>query len=319
MLTSDRDREEAAYARQLDVRLFLVKPVKQASLIRSVSEIFGSVAKPEVAEASERQRLEARILIVEDNVTNQKVLLLRLEKLGCSVEVANNGSEALDAATAHCFDAILMDCEMPVMDGFEATRKIREQGNRVPIIALTANAMDGEREHCLKAGMDDYLSKPVRTKELVEKLTRWVQRQPEKTAAAERAAAPAAGTKDPRLSADLRAGLYQFIASMEEEGIESHEMAGVFESFLEGTAQLMADLGEAVGGRDSARVTSAAHTLKGSSANLGFKPLADLASKLERAGEQQKWEEAGATLALAALAHALACDLVKDAIHTPAA
>src|SRR6202043_2734266 len=109
---------------------------------------------------------QARILVVEDNATNRKVIVLRLEKFGGSVDVAHNGYEAVQAVPGAAYDAILMDCQMPVMDGFEATVQIRQQSRRhIPIIVLTANAMDGERERCLEAGMDDYLSKPVRSEE----------------------------------------------------------------------------------------------------------------------------------------------------------
>jgi two-component system sensor histidine kinase/response regulator len=190
MLTSDRDREEAATARELDVKIFLVKPVKQASLIRAVGEVFGAAAAYRRGEvAVDRKKLGGRVLVVEDNPTNQKVILLRLEKLGCDVELANNGLEAVQAAGKAWFDVILMDCQMPVMDGLEATARIREKGGRrVPIIALTANAMDGERERCLAAGMDDYLSKPVRTEDLIKKLQQWIG-----TASADPAVQPAPG------------------------------------------------------------------------------------------------------------------------------
>jgi CheY-like chemotaxis protein len=179
MLTSDRDREEAAAARELDVKIFLVKPVKQASLIRAVGEMFGAAAQTRRDTRVDRPRFQGRVLVVEDNPTNQKVIVLRLEKLGLNVELARNGAEAVQAAWKASFDVILMDCQMPVMDGFEATARIRKmEGRRVPIIALTANAMDGERERCLEAGMDDYLSKPVRTEELTKKLQHWLGMAP---------------------------------------------------------------------------------------------------------------------------------------------
>ena len=115
------------------------------------------------------------VLVAEDNATNQKVIVMRLTRLGCVVDVANDGLEATQAASNTAYDLILMDCQMPVMDGFQATRAIRKQGGRpVPIVALTANAMEGERERCLSAGMDDYLAKPVRPDDLVAKLQQWL-------------------------------------------------------------------------------------------------------------------------------------------------
>ena len=176
MLTSDRDREEAAVARQLDIRIFLVKPVRQANLFRAVGEMFGASARERPRSAgADWQKLNARILVVEDNPTNQKVIVLLLKKFGCVADVAMNGAEAVRAVGLASFDAILMDCQMPVMDGFEATAEIRGNSEvHVPIIALTANALEGERERCMEAGMDDYLSKPVRAEELLKKLQYWI-------------------------------------------------------------------------------------------------------------------------------------------------
>jgi CheY-like chemotaxis protein len=113
------------------------------------------------------------VLIVEDSVVNQKIAARMLQRRGFHVEVVGNGQEAVDAVAARDFDLIFMDCQMPVMDGYEATRQIRTSGNsRIPIIALTANSMEGDREKCLAAGMTDYLSKPARPDELDRILSR---------------------------------------------------------------------------------------------------------------------------------------------------
>jgi len=131
-----------------------------------------------------------RILVVEDSIVNQMVAVRLLKKLGYDADVAANGLEAIDAVERSSYHAVLMDCQMPEMDGFEATRRLREreqgQGKHLPIIAMTANAMTGDREICLEAGMDDYLSKPIDTKELASKLA----------GIAERLALPA-GSLDP--------------------------------------------------------------------------------------------------------------------------
>jgi CheY-like chemotaxis protein len=122
-------------------------------------------------------RSSSRVLVAEDNIVNQKVALRMLEKLGCRVDVAANGREVLDALEHISYDIIFMDCQMPELDGYEATAGIRaretQTGGHIPIIAMTANAMQDDRARCLAAGMDDYTSKPVRPAALAHLLQRW--------------------------------------------------------------------------------------------------------------------------------------------------
>ena len=127
-------------------------------------------------EAASAPRLNGRILVVEDDRVNQRVIALMLEKLGLTSSIVADGAAAVEVATTDSWDAVLMDCQMPVMDGFEATRRIRKNldGRNLPIIALTANAMSGDREACLEAGMDDFLAKPVRLPELRASLQKWL-------------------------------------------------------------------------------------------------------------------------------------------------
>ena len=165
--------------RSLKVEAYLVKPVKQDALLRVLVNTL-AVSRPPVSVAVARPAFETdspagalRILLAEDNPVNQKVALRQLEKLGYSADLAKNGVEVLEALSRKTYDVILMDCQMPEMDGYEATRRIRSlpgDRSRIPIIAMTANAMQGDREECLRVGMDDYISKPVRNSELLEKL-----------------------------------------------------------------------------------------------------------------------------------------------------
>ena len=126
---------------------------------------------------------ERLILLVEDNLVNQQVAKHILHKLGYTIHIANNGKEALDLLKSPIYGVVLMDCQMPIMDGFEATNCIRKKEfngkKRIPIIAMTANAMEGDREHCLESGMDDYISKPINKEILAEVLKKWFSNENE--------------------------------------------------------------------------------------------------------------------------------------------
>jgi CheY-like chemotaxis protein len=175
-------------AREAGVDACLAKPVRQTVLYECLVNVMAGQHAEAVAAVALRQpassapaELRGNILLVEDNLINQQVALGILQIQGYDVTVANNGKEALDAHEHGNFDLILMDCHMPEMDGFEATREIRGRersstGKRVPIVALTANAMAQDREECLNAGMDDHLSKPFTMQTLQDMLNRWMSR-----------------------------------------------------------------------------------------------------------------------------------------------
>ncbi|MBK7974861.1 MAG: response regulator [Deltaproteobacteria bacterium] len=186
MLTSVGDLDGDAVRHEVDIGVWLTKPVRRGELLNALRGALDGTDRTSAPCASRADGaaatgpLRGRVLLVEDNPANQDVVLAMLAKVGAEVEVATNGVEAVAAVERARFDAVLMDCQMPVMDGYEATRRIRaaEGANgadrprvRVPIIALTANALRGDREACLQAGMDDYLSKPFTYSQLREKLT----------------------------------------------------------------------------------------------------------------------------------------------------
>ncbi len=189
MLTSGMQSGEVQRCRELGICIHVTKPVRRAELKAAISKVMARVHKPRVdAGPSPVEPVPAlapprdsgmRILLAEDNIVNQRVALRILQKEGHRVTVANNGLEAVLAAGKEDFDAILMDVQMPEMGGFEATAKIREKqrGVRVPIIAMTAHAMTGDRERCLDAGMDDYIAKPIRASALLELVAKF-RRQP---------------------------------------------------------------------------------------------------------------------------------------------
>ena len=190
LLTSSGTRGDAKRFRRLGFAAYLVKPSSRSDLLDALSEMakgktYRLITRHSLAEARATEGparrlapdLEGlRVLLVEDNVVNRKVVVKMLKKMGCAVTVAENGRVALDLIEERAFDAVLMDCQMPVMDGYEAAREIRKRedaGSRIPIVALTANALKGDRESCLAAGMDDYITKPVKKDELAALLSRW--------------------------------------------------------------------------------------------------------------------------------------------------
>ncbi len=201
MLSSVESQDERNQARAAGIIAHLAKPVRRAELERVVLDVLGIGARPrrrgaEAPRQSEKFQLNARVLLAEDNPINRQIAIVMLEQLGCSVSHVADGADAIRLAQDEPFDLIMMDCQMPEVDGFAATAAIRAQearargahhdsawgdpgparreARRVPIVALTANAMDGDRERCLAAGMDDYISKPFGKAQLLAVLERWV-------------------------------------------------------------------------------------------------------------------------------------------------
>jgi CheY-like chemotaxis protein len=186
MVTSLGRRGDAAILEQIGFAGYLTKPVRQSQLYDCIVLVLGRTAgnspgtgivtRHTVAEVARRG---VRILVAEDNVINQKVAQSILSKLGCKADVVANGLEAVRALELINYDLVLMDCQMPEMGGFEATAVIRDPeskvlNHKVPVIAMTANAMKGDREQCIEAGMDDYLSKPAKKDELAGILEKWL-------------------------------------------------------------------------------------------------------------------------------------------------
>ncbi len=186
MLTSTNKRSDAAYFREIGFGAYLVKPVKQSQLLDCLRIVTGKtgVEKDTTEQIvtqytiSEDHKQRVRILLTEDNVVNQKIALHFLEKkLGYHTDLANNGKEALERLEDSDYNLVLMDCQMPEMDGYDTTRVIRNENStvrnhKIPIIAMTANAMKGDREKCLEAGMDDYVTKPINIEQLKEVIGR---------------------------------------------------------------------------------------------------------------------------------------------------
>ncbi len=273
--------------KELDIAAWLKKPVRQTELRRCVAEALGNdnsaLASPD-ASSSEETCFDADVLLVEDHKVNQIVARTMLERLGCRVTLASNGREALDALARTRFHLVLMDCQMPEMDGYSATQALREREScgdlpRTTVIALTANALQGDRERCLAAGMDDYLTKPFRRDALVAMLTSWLPGNEARTRTSDAPELTRAATVT---AAVIDTSALEAIRSL--GGSNTPDLLDqIIRIYLESAAQLMASIRAGVQAADNDKVRKAAHTLKSSSANLGANGLAELCKKLELA------------------------------------
>lgn len=257
LLGSSTDRIVREQAKSLGFAACLTKPVRQAYLISAIATaLTAAPSKSAPAPQPEKQRFMGHVLIAEDNLTNQKVARLLLERLGCRVDAAANGLEAVAAIRRARYDLVLMDCEMPELDGYGATQAIRTEeagsGRFTPIVALTANAQQGESERCLAAGMNGYLSKPVRKEALAVVLDRWLPVKAAKT-----------GSED--ISARLR--------ELTESGFAEEDLQDLIQTFLSTTPPMLLQLAAAIDEEQFETARRTAHTLRGSLGSLGMRGL----------------------------------------------
>jgi len=287
ILSSSEDLSEA---NSTGHERWLMKPVRRTELYECLA--LTAPAQPKVVTSGDQASTRvagSRILLVEDNEVNMEVSRSILLREGCIVTCATNGFQALDAFENGEFDAILMDCHMPEMDGFETTAAIRarEAGSRrhTPIIALTANAIAGDREHCLRAGMDDYISKPVSRAAIQMMLERWRRDVPcsDRDAVVD----PPPGPEDSKLSTKALDML---------RGLEDDDNRGivrrVMSMFLDTTPDQLETLRSAGINGDTHKLRIASHTLKSSSAAIGAMALSDFCAKLETLARDGRVEEA---------------------------
>ncbi|MEX0676924.1 MAG: response regulator [Pirellulales bacterium] len=322
MLCSSNRSDDAERCRQLGVAAYLTKPVKQSELFATLISVLGTpvpredhpiadpiIATSDVADAPASTPLF--ILLAEDNVVNQRVAQAILEKRGHTVFVVDNGKDAVQAVGTHRFDLILMDVQMPEMDGFEATAVIRQaeaaSGRHTLIVAMTAHALHGDCERCLKAGMDAYLSKPIQPNDLLATIDRLakadeMQKREDQTETGQmirreesvrQTASPSATAPPDRVDPFDSAAL---LARVEGDWDLLHEMC---ELFLQSSPLLLAEIEAGITRRDSATVERAAHALKGAMQNMGAAPAARAAAGLEQIGRHD--DLSGAEESLAAL------------------
>jgi PAS domain S-box-containing protein len=292
MLTAVGQRGDAARCRQLGIAAYLTKPIGQSALLDAILTVMGT-SLPEAAgtplvtahSLRERQR-PLRILLAEDNPVNQKIALRMLEKRGHAVIVAGNGREAIAAIAAQGqspFDLVLMDVQMPEMDGFEATALIRTEekgsGWHIPIIALTAHAMQGDRELCLRAGMDDYVTKPLKAEELLAAIEKVIHIQTDIK-------------PEVRMARRTETGVFDQVEALERVDGDKELFREIVGIFAADSPQLLAEIRDAIAEGNALRLNRAAHALKGTVANFGAHAAVEAAKKLEILGKEEKLDEA---------------------------
>ncbi len=331
LMNSIHNLEETTVWTTAGIKSYLTKPIKHDDLYHALLttlSISGNKRSSENGNETKHAKnvqFQANILVVEDNPVNQELAHMVLKELGCSVHCVSNGQEALNLLEEKAipFDLVLMDCQMPVLDGYEATRKIRERSdkyNQLPVIALTANAMEGDRQRCLDAGMNDYLSKPFSKRQLSETLKKWLPEKPndqeqgdeifdddftiytiendifeleeELLGEPELSAEETNLDEEPKLAgkADtiiLNQTTLNNIRSLQREGAPDilQKIVGLY---LENSSKIIDELRQAVEKEDAKKIRSTAHSLKSSSANLGADLLAETCKEMESLGRQDQ-------------------------------
>lgn len=309
ILTSLVQRGHAELARQAGFVAYLTKPVRHDQLSNCLRTVLGLPdlisegnvnasavpAAPLITQHTLAEILSApRVLVAEDNLINQKLTVRMLEKLGYQSDVVENGHEVLSALERGSYVVILMDCQMPVVDGFEATRLIRQREStaqeaaapgsalerHIPIVALTANAMHGDRERCLAAGMDDYLTKPVRKEDLKGVLDRWIpiSTQPQVTNT---------GGTDPRsegTDTEALTMIFDVATMLRNIGGDIELLEQIVELFLHRYQPMLEEIRTALANRDQQAIEQAAHMLKGTACNLCAPEVVLAAGQLEALG-----------------------------------
>jgi len=282
MLSAADRRAELARCRECGVAAYLSKPIRQSDLLDAIVSLLGSELTddspppPSVrGSAIERCEHSLRVLLAEDNAVNQKLAVRLLEKRGHSAAVVSDGQAALEALERETFDAVLMDVQMPGVDGFEATRRIRAReagtGRRLPIIAMTAHAMKGDRERCLAVGMDGYVTKPIQVEQLFQVLEGFT--------------APAPPTPEPTTPS---APVFDVQAALARARGDRALLAELIELFRGECEQARTTLRGALERRDAGALRLASHSLKGAAANLGASAVADAAQRLELLGKDEQ-------------------------------
>jgi signal transduction histidine kinase/CheY-like chemotaxis protein/HPt (histidine-containing phosphotransfer) domain-containing protein len=308
MLTSGEHRGDLARSRELGISAYLTKPVRRRELRAAVCAALGDGDRSADRQSGSNRRSLARkeapparslrILLAEDNEINQLVACGILEQAGHTVEVAQNGSEVCPMLAARPFDVVLMDIQMPVMDGFQATAEIRqrekETGAHMPVIAMTAHAMAGYKERCLAAGMDGYVTKPIQHQLLLQVLAEIQLAAPAALPAMQGDASPGEATPSAtEVTGPAHFDCADLIGRVNGNEVLARRLAG---AFLDAMPRQLAALANAIANSDAPATALAAHSIKGAAANVSCAAVRDLASLMEQHGESGSLAGASETL-----------------------
>ena len=299
---TNQNNPEAFVDRFREIDSYIKKPLRQSNIFNCISELINMPVaqitdkKLIAPTATNIPNFNATILIVEDNRANQQVAQAMLERIGCKCSIANNGIEALKLLEHAEYDAVFMDCNMPEMDGYEATRQIRQFNNEVsqiPIIAMTANVLTGDREKCIESGMSDYTKKPLKLEKLIEKLSRWLT-----SSSIEEHQASDADTNNTMLNAESAHSDTAEHHAIDRTSIDDlRENVGdgfndMVQVYIDDMEILLRSLEKSVLENDPSSLRHYAHSIKGSSSNFGAVRLVHLAKELEGIGTQGTTEGA---------------------------
>ena len=301
MLTSAKRPGEVQRSRDLGVSSYLHKPVKQSELYDAIVAALGVNGVEESADSSGHlqsnvQLPKLRILLVEDSVVNQRLALALLNRWGHDVTVANNGLEALELVDQREFQLVLMDVQMPEMDGLEATRRIRESeqtsGEHLPIIAMTAHAMKGDRERCLESGMDDYVSKPVRAWQLLEAMAGQIAAEPGQVCVPRDPPESSgdATESEPPMAATIPYTVDWPVSIRIVQG-DLDLLRDVIDAFKDESRIVLDGLRKALSEEDQKTAQRMAHTIKASFRTFGIDDAYDLAYECEVASREGRLDE----------------------------
>ena len=308
VLTSSGRKGDSRNCKEIGVNGYLTKPIRQDELRKAMVSVLGlstgrkAGSPPELVtrySVAEDYRKEIQVLLVEDYPTNQQVAMRHLSKAGYQVDLAEDGSQAVKAYKRKSYNLIFMDIQMPIMDGYAATQEIREIETRnleqssiinrestiqkVPIIAMTAHAIKGYRERCLKAGMDDYIAKPIRRKELLTIVEKWTSRIDDSRLMIDDCIAPQ-GNQESEAPMEYERALEEF------EGDEEFLME-VLEGFIGNVTSQIKLIRQAISDGDAEAVRREAHSIKGGAANLTANDLSGIAFEIENIGKSGMLEE----------------------------